>query len=77
MPQYTFQNKVTKDEWTETLTIAQRDSFLENNPDVQQLIVSAPSFGSVERLGLKKPDQSFREMVSYIKKRNPGSTIRD
>lgn len=77
MPVYTFHNKVTDEQWTETLSIAERDSFLESNPTVQQLIVSAPSFASVERLGLKKPDREFRDMVSYIKKRNKGSTIRD
>lgn len=77
MPVYTFENTDTKEQWTETLSIAGRDAFLDANPNVRQLIVSPPSFASVERLGIKKPDREFRDMVSYIKKRNPGSTIRD
>lgn len=77
MPVYTFNKIGTDEQWTETMSISARDSFLENNPTVRQLIVSAPSLASVERLGIKKPDREFRDMVSYIKKRNPGSTIRD
>lgn len=77
MPVYTFNKIGTDEQWTETMSISERDSFLENNPDVRQLIVSAPSFASAERLGLKKADSEFRSMLKYIKKRNPGSTIRD
>lgn len=75
MPVYTFHNKDTDEQWTDTLSIAERDAFLASHPNVQQLIVSAPAFASVERLGIKKPDREFRDMVKYIKKRNPGSTI--
>lgn len=77
MPTYTFENTVTQEQWTEVMSISERETFLKDHPTVRQLIVSAPSLGSVERLGIKKPDRSFRDMVSYIKKRNPGSTIRD
>lgn len=77
MPVYTFENTRTNEQWTETLSIAERDAFLENHPNVRQLIVSPPNFASSERLGIKKPDSEFRNMLSYIKKRNPGSTIRD
>lgn len=77
MPNYTYENTVTGEQWTETMSMAERETFLKDHPTVRQLIVSAPSFASVERLGIKKPDREFRDMVSYIKKRNPGSTIND
>lgn len=76
MPTYTFKNRTTGDEWTTVITMAEREEVL-SDPNIMQLVVNAPSLASVERLGMKKPDREFRDMVSYIKKRNPGSTIND
>lgn len=77
MPNYTFENKETGEQWTEQLSIAERDAYLASHPTVHQLIVSAPSLACSARLGISKPDGEFRNMLSYIKKRNPGSTIND
>ena len=74
MPTYTFKNDSTGEEWTTIISMADRDTVLQD-PNVRQLIVSAPSFAHAERLGRVKPDREFRDMLSYIKKRNPGSTI--
>lgn len=76
MPTYSFRNRTTNEEWTTVISMAEREEVL-RDPNIEQLVVSALSLGSVERLGIKKPDKEFRQILSYIKKRNPGSTIND
>lgn len=75
MPTYTYRNKATDIEWTEMRSIAENDQFLQDNPHIIQLIVKAPTLGDSARLGFKKPDEGFRDILRAVKKRSPGSKI--
>jgi len=75
LPNYTFQNNETGETYDLTLSMAEHDEYLANNPQVTQLIVSAPAIGDSVRLGLRKPDDSFRDVLRSIKKRNRGSNV--
>ncbi len=68
MPTYTFLNTNTGEQLTEIMSIAEREEYLASNPHIQQQIVSAPSLGDSIRLGLKKPDNGFRDRLKEIKK---------
>ncbi len=68
MPTYTFLNTNTGEQHTEIMSIAEREEYLTSNPHIQQQIVSAPSLGDSIRLGLKKPDNGFRDRLKEIKK---------
>ncbi len=68
MPTYTFLNTNTGEQLTEIMSIAEREEYLASNPHIQQQIVSAPSLGDSIRLGLKKPDNGFRDRLREIKK---------
>lgn len=68
MPTYTFLNTETGEQITEIMSISEREEFLRANPSFQQQIVSAPSLGDPIRLGLKKPDNGFRDRLKEIKK---------
>ena len=68
MPTYTFINTETGDVVTEIMSIKEREKFLKKNPQYQQQIVSAPAIGDSIRMGLRKPDDGFRDRLREIKK---------
>lgn len=67
-PSYTFINLNTGEEWTDIMSISEREEFLSKNPQVQQQLTSAPALGDSIRLGLRKPDNGFRDRLKEIKK---------
>lgn len=68
MANYTFLDTKTEEEFDMSMPISELDTFKENNPHLQQLIKSAPSIGDAVRLGLRKPDSGFRDVLKRIKK---------
>lgn len=68
MPTYTFVNTETGEQFTEIMSMQEREEFLRANPAIQQQIVSAPSLGDPIRLGLRKPDDGFRDRLKEIKR---------
>lgn len=74
MPNYTFKNTETGEEWTETLTIAARDEFMAANPHVIQLITNF-AFGDPYRLGVAKKKTGMRKVLQKIKETHRGSTV--
>ena len=77
MPTYTFENTDTGDRFDKIMSMAERQEYLENNLNIKQLIVKPPSIGDSVRLGLKKPDDAFRDVLKNVKKHHPGSFKRD
>lgn len=68
MPSYTFLNTDNGETFTVIMSISEREEYLKANPHINQQIVSAPSLGDPIRLGLKKPDDGFRDRLKEIKK---------
>lgn len=75
MPYYTFHNKDTGEEFDIAMSMAEHETYLENNPNIEQLIVSAPALCDSHKLGRMKPDSGFRDVLKTIKKGSPRSTI--
>lgn len=75
MPYYTFLDSKTNEQYTVEMKIAERDDFLEKNPHIEQLIVSAPAMLDSHRLGVTKVPSDFNNLMKKIKKANRGSTI--
>lgn len=75
MPVYTFKNNQTAEVETLTMKIAERDEYLEQNPHIEQLIVSAPAMLDAHRLGITKVPSGFNNLMKKVKKANRGSTI--
>lgn len=69
MPTYRFRDKSTGDEYEEFMMISELGAYLEKN-DVEQLLNGAPALGDSIRLGLKKPPDSFRDVLREVKKKN-------
>jgi hypothetical protein len=67
MPSYNFKNINTGEEWTTIMSNTEREEFLEQNKHIQQQLNSAPALGySI----IKKPPDSFRDVLKEIKKKN-------
>jgi hypothetical protein len=75
MPIYNFRNKETGEETTEMMKISELDEFKANNPHLQQYLTGAPSLGDSVRLGLRRHDQNFNDVLKNIKSHHKHSTI--
>ena len=67
MPTYSFRDKNTQETFDRIMSYSQKVEFLEENPHIESIITSAPGIGDPVRLGLKKPDQGFRDVLKNIK----------
>ena len=73
MPTYKFLNNETGEEYEEFMSISALDTYLEENPNVTQLVNGAPMISSGRGMG--KPDAGFRDVLKQIKKNaNKGIT---
>lgn len=69
MPTYTFRNTQTNEIETHTMRISEYDNFKANNPTLERFFESGegPAMGDPIKLGLKKPDAGFRDVLKEIK----------
>ena len=67
MANYTFIDTKTNKEFDISMPISEYDTYVENNPHLQQ-VLSAPAIADPSRLGLRKPDSGFRDVLKRIKK---------
>jgi hypothetical protein len=71
MPTYNFRHRETGEVIERLMKIVEREEFLRDNPQYESVILGAPSFGDPVRLGLRKPDQGFREVLQKAKAAHP------
>jgi hypothetical protein len=77
MPTYTFEDTNTGTVFDKIMKISERDLYLKENPNITQRIGRPPAIGDSVRLGLKKPDAGFRDVLSNVKKHHPSSIKKD
>jgi len=75
MPTYTFEDVNTGEQFEKTMKIAELDEYREQNPHLKTIITGAPAIGDVVRLGIKKPDDGFRDVLKEVKSHHPGQRI--
>lgn len=75
MPLYTFIDKDTNELIELTLRIADYDSFLTSNPNLERYIDSFP--GLVSGRGSIKTDSGFKEVLSKVAEAHPNSELAD
>ena len=73
MPTYNFKNTDTGEEFEEIMSMSEREKFLEQNPNIQQL----PSmFSMVGGTGDRiKNDGGWKDNLSRIAEAHPGSPL--
>ena len=76
MPTYTFRDKNSLETFEKFLSISAKEKFLAENPSLESLITTAtPTLDSV-RLGIRRIDNGFKEVLQKIDSRSPGSQVR-
>ena len=76
MPTYTFRNKDTEEIFDKIMSWDSRQKFIEENPNLE-VLMGAPAMGDSVRLGVRKNDDGFREVLSKISKANYKSNLKD
>ena len=74
MPVYTFINTKTKKEHTEMMTIAEMETYLEQNPHIKQAIKSLNIVGGVSGLSYRQ-DGGWKDNLSRIAEAHPRSAL--
>ena len=75
MRTYTFYDEKSGIEWTESLSIAERTKFLDDNKQIRQVVVPVAVVGDhVMGVG-PKTDGGFEERMSQIANAHPGSPL--
>jgi hypothetical protein len=78
MPTYDFQNKVTGEVVEKMMKMTEKDEWLAANPDWQQIHTGgSAAIGDPVRLGIRKHDNGFREVLQKIHEKAPGSRLKD
>lgn len=78
MPTYTFRDTETGEIFDKTLKIAELDQYKLDNPTHERYFEGqSPTIGDPVRLGVRKLDNGFREVLQKIHERAPGSRLKD
>jgi len=75
MPIYQYKNEETGEVTDKFMSISDMEQFEIDNPHMKK-IIQPVAFGDAMRLGVKKTDDSFNDILKTIKKRSPGSTVK-
>ncbi len=76
MPLFEFLNKETGETFERIISNAEKDVYLEENPNIKQLL-DAPmiSMESQRFMGVKKVDSSWKDVLRKIHSKTPGSDL--
>lgn len=77
MPTYRFRDLKTGKTFDKFMSMTELDQYLANNKSIEQTVGDPPAVCDSVRIGVTKPDSSFRSLLKHIKKKHRGSTIRD
>ena len=71
-----MENTETGEKFEITMSMSEREKYLEDNPHMKQIFTKAPAYaGDNVRLTGPKPDGGFKEVLSHIKSKHKYSTI--
>lgn len=69
MPTYEFIDNNTQEVFTKRMSVSDMETYLAENDNIKINYSSAPALADSVRLGIRKPDQNFRDMLKHISKR--------
>ena len=78
MPVYTFLNEQNGMEYDDTMSIAEYEKFMEENPHIKRVWNTAPAMVGDHVMGVgPKNDSGFNERMSEIAAAHPNSPMAD
>jgi hypothetical protein len=75
MPTYNFRHRETGEITEKFFSMSVREEYLKDNPQLESILLGAPSLGDPVRLGLRKPDNGFREVLAKAKEAHPRGNV--
>ena len=75
MPLYDFRNKETGEVITKMMSIASREDFLKENPDLEQVILSAPPLATSGMSIERKAGSEWGDVLKNVAAQNPYSPL--
>lgn len=72
MPIYTFRNTKTNEEYTEMMSISSKETYLKENPHIEQ-VITVPNFADAVSIGVTQPPSDFQKHVIGRIKEVPGA----
>jgi hypothetical protein len=75
MPIYSMRNDETQEEFEVTLKYSELEQYLRDNTNIRQIFNKFPSTGDPVRLGVRKPDDGFRDALREVKSHHRKNTI--
>jgi hypothetical protein len=76
MPLYDFKNKDTGEVFEKFMSIAAKEEYLKENPNIESMLGMNALIDPV-RLGIHRPDQGFKEVLQRIDEKTAGSRLKD
>ena len=74
MPLYDFRNKETGEVFEKMMSISAKEDYLKENPNIESVLGSNMLIDPV-RLGVRKNDAGFKEVLQRIHEKTPGSKL--
>jgi len=74
MPLYDFKNKDTGEVFEKFMSISSKEEYLKENPNIEPMLSSNMMIDPF-RLGIRKSDQGFKEVLQRIHEKTPGSQL--
>lgn len=75
MPLYEFKNKETGEIIEKFMSISAREDYIKQNPNMEPMISGGNPLIDPVRLGIKRPDAGFKEVLQRIHEKTAGSTL--
>ncbi len=75
MPIYSIRDNETQEEFEVTLKYSELEQYLKDNPTYQQIFTKFPGFGDPVRLGIRKPDDGFRDVLRNVRHHHKKDSI--
>jgi hypothetical protein len=74
MPLYDFRNKDTGEVFEKFMSISAKEEYLKDNPNIESMLGMNALIDPV-RLGVRRADNGFKEVLQRIHEKTPGSTL--
>lgn len=75
MPIYSMRNGDTQEEFEVVLKYSELADYLKDNPNITQIFNKFPGFGDSVRLGIRKPDDGFRDVLRNVRHHHKKDSI--
>lgn len=75
MPIYSIMNKQTEEVFEVNMKFTELEAYLSDEPNLKQIFTKFPALGDPVRLGRRKPDDGFRDVLRTVQSHHKRDSI--